>query len=57
MKQRYRQYEQIIRDIDIEKATDVELNALERELNGCEDITSGQYYDLTARLSQVAAAF
>lgn len=50
-------YLRIIEDIDIETATDVELNALERELNGCEDITSGQYYDLTARLSQVAAAF
>jgi len=53
----YEIYLGIIENIDIEKATDVELNALERELNGCEDITSGQYYDLTARLSQVAAAF
>ena len=34
MKKRYRQYEQIIREIDIERVTLVEIDALEDEMAG-----------------------
>lgn len=53
MKKRYRQYEQIIRDIDIERVTLVEIDALEDEMASDQELDEREWAKLVQLLHDV----
>lgn len=53
MKKRYRQYEQIIREIDIERVTLVEIDALEDEMAGDNELDEREWSKLVQLLHDV----
>lgn len=53
MKKRYRQYEQIIREIDIERVTLVEIDTLEDEMAGDNELDEREWTKLVQLLHDV----